>query len=39
MSTKEKELVPGSRRSNMATVRGERTRQVVTFNPNKASAE
>ena len=38
MNTTEKELIPGFRRSNMATVKGNRTRHVVTFNPNKASA-
>ena len=38
MNTTEKELVPGYRRSHMATVKGNRTRHVVTFNPNKASA-
>ena len=37
MNTKEKKLVPGFRRSHMSTVRGERTRHVVTFSPNKAS--
>ena len=38
MNTAEKELIPGFRRSHMATVKGNTTRYVVTFNPNKASA-
>ena len=38
MNTIEKELVPEFRRSNMATVKGNRKRHVVIFNPNKASA-
>ena len=33
MNTTEKELVPGFRRSHMASVKGNRTRHVVTFNP------
>ena len=37
MNTTEKELIPGFR-SHMAMVKGKRTRHVVTFNPNKASA-
>ena len=37
MNTTEKELIPGFR-SHMATVKGNRTRHVVTINPNKASA-
>ena len=39
MNKQEKELVPGLRRSHMAKIKGERTRHVVTFNPNKASPE
>ena len=34
---KETELIPGFRRSHMAKVKGERTRHVVTMNPNKAN--
>ena len=37
MTTRTKELEPGSRRSKMTEIRGTRTRHVVTFNPNKAS--
>ena len=36
MNMKEAELIPGFR-SHMATVKGNRTRHVVTFNPNKAN--
>ena len=38
MNMKETELILGFRRSHVARVRGERTRHVVTFNPNKASS-
>ena len=37
MNIKETELIPRFRKSKMATVKGERTCHVVTFNPNKAS--
>ena len=37
MNMKETELIPGFRLSHMATVKGERTRYVVTLNPNKGS--
>ena len=37
MNMKETELIPGFRRSHMAKVKGERTRHVVTMNPNKAN--
>ena len=38
MNIIEKELVPGFRRSHMSTVKGNRKRHVVAFNPNKVSA-
>ena len=37
MNMKETELIPGFRRSYMVMVKGERTRHVVTMNPNKAN--
>ena len=37
MNTTEMELVPGFRRSKMTTIRGPRTRSVVTFNPSTIS--
>lgn len=37
MNTKESELRPSFRRSAMSTIKGTRTRHVVTMNPNKAN--
>jgi hypothetical protein len=37
MNTTERELQPGFRRSRMTTIRGPRTRSVVTFNPTTIS--
>ena len=37
MNRTEKQLVPGFRRSQMASIKGDRTRHVITKNPNKAS--
>ena len=39
MTTRSKELEPGFRRSKMSEIKGTRTRNVVTFNPNKASPD
>ena len=37
MNRTEEELIPGFRRSHMGAIKGDRTRHVVTMNPNKAS--
>lgn len=37
MNTNEKELLPGYRRREISTIKGTRTRHVVTLNPNKAN--
>ena len=37
INMKETELIPGFRKGNIASIKGERTRHVVTYNPNKAS--
>lgn len=39
MNKTESELNPGFRRSNMSSFKGDRTRHVVTMNPNKANPE
>ena len=36
MNRTEEQLIPGFRRSHMSAIKGERTRHVVTMNPNKA---
>ena len=37
MNMKETELIPAFRKTNIVSIKGERTCHVVTFNPNKAS--
>ena len=37
INMKETELIPGFRKSKMASIKGKRTRDAVTFNPNKAN--
>ena len=37
MNKTESQMLPGFRRSQMSTIKGNRTRHVVTMNPNKAS--
>ena len=37
MNRTEEQLIPGFRRSQMGAIKGDRTRHVVTMNPNKAS--
>ena len=36
MNRTEEQLIPGFRRSQMGAIKGERTKRVVTMNPNKA---